>query len=75
MKTHKIILEDYCDQNVQDLIVFEEEVDEEEIAKIINNIQKEKQGDYMFDDVIEAIEKQFKIKTEYDLYSTTIFRY
>ena len=75
MKTRKIILQDYCDKNVQDLIVFEEEVDIDVVGRIVDNLRKKLMGDYMFDDVLEEIKNNFKVKEIYDLYSTTIIQY
>lgn len=75
MKTRKIILQDYCDKNVQDLIVFEEEVDTDVVGRVVDNLRKKLMGDYMFDDVLEEIKNNFKVKEVYDLYSTTIIQY
>ena len=68
-------MQDYCDKNVQDLIVFEEEVDTDVVGRVVDNLRKKLMGDYMFDDVLEEIKNNFKVKEVYDLYSTTIIQY
>ena len=75
MKISKFILQDNVDKYFQDLIIFEEPVEEEELEKVINNIKKKLMGEYSFDDIYFEIKNNFKIKEDFDLYQIKIIEY
>lgn len=75
MKITKFILQDNIDKYFQDLIIFEEPVEEEELEKVINNIKKKLMGEYSFDDIYFEIKSNFKIKEDFDLYQIKIIEY
>lgn len=75
MKITKFILQDNIDKYSQDLIIFEEPVEEEELEKVINNIKKKLMGEYSFDDIYFEIKNNFKIKEDFDLYQIKIIEY
>lgn len=75
MKITKFILQDNVDKYFQDLIIFEEPVEEEELEKVINNIKKKLMGEYSFDDIYFEIKNNFKIKEDFDLYQIKIIEY
>lgn len=75
MKITKFILQDNIDKYFQDLIIFEEPVEEEELEKVINNIKKKLMGEYSFDDIYFEIKNNFKIKEDFDLYQIKIIEY
>lgn len=75
MKITKFILQDNVDKYFQDLIIFEEPVEEEELEKVINNIKKKLMGEYSFDDIYFEVKNNFKIKEDFDLYQIKIIEY
>lgn len=75
MKITKFVLQDNIDKYFQDLIIFEEPVEEEELEKVINNIKKKLMGEYSFDDIYFEIKNNFKIKEDFDLYQIKIIEY
>lgn len=72
MITNKILLNDgSC---LTDLIIFENSVDDTEIEKIINDVQKTKK-DYTNEDIYFEIDKKFPISQMIDISSINEFYY
>lgn len=51
----KFILEDSCDNNYSDLIIFEKEVNLEDIKNVIQKKKDELPGEYTSADIYDAI--------------------
>lgn len=70
-KVNKIIISD--SYVLEDLIIFDENVEIEEVKKVIQEVRNNI-GDYAFDDIYDAILKRFKVKKTIDLTNTwTLF--
>ena len=53
----KFVLEDSCDSNYSDLIIFEKEVDLKKIKEVIQNKKNKMPGEYTNADIYQAIDE------------------
>ena len=75
MNIKKFILEDNCNKDFAYLIILQKEEESEKIQDCISKTKEKLPAEYTDEDILQDLEKNFRIKNIIDLYNTVHFEY